>query len=184
MKDKTPRDDRKASKFLSYVLRHKPETIGIVLDENGFVEVSVLLQALQDDGWLRFTRDDLTRIVQTNNKKRFAFCEKGLLIRASQGHSIEVDLQLVPQSPPEFLYHGTVEKFIDAIKKEGLQKRNRHHVHLSRDIETATNVGQRRGKPIILKIASQDMHKAGFEFFKSANDVWLTEKIPPQFIRF
>jgi putative RNA 2'-phosphotransferase len=179
-----PRDDKKASKFLSYVLRHKPETIGIVLDNNGYVEVGAFLEALRTNGWSTFTKDDLDRVVKTNNKKRFAYSSDGLSIRASQGHSIQVDLNLDPQDPPEFLYHGTVDKFLSDIKQEGLNRRSRHDVHLSEDKATATNVGSRRGKPIILTIQAMRMHRAGYSFYKSANGVWLTNEVPSKFIVF
>ena len=180
----TPRNDKRASKFLSLVLRHKPETIGIQLDESGYVAVDELLAALHKNGWESFTRTDLDRVVENNNKKRFAYSENGLRIRASQGHSVEVDLQLEPIEPPKFLYHGTVDKFLQDIKKEGLKKRSRQHVHLSKDKETATDVGARRGKPIILRILAEEMHQAGHSFYLSANGVWLADEVPAQFIIF
>jgi putative RNA 2'-phosphotransferase len=179
-----PRNDKKASKFLSYVLRHKPEKIGITLDENGYVLVNELLLALQTNGWASFEKKDLDNIVETNNKKRFAYSADGLSIRASQGHSIQVDLNLEPQDPPEFLYHGTVDKFLPDIKQEGLNRRSRHDVHLSEDKGTATNVGSRRGKPIILAIQAMRMHRAGYSFYRSANGVWLTNDVPSKFIVF
>jgi len=179
-----PRNDTAASKCLSYVLRHNPEKIGISLDDNGYVAVEDFLLALQNNGWAAFTKSDLDKIVETNNKKRFAYSEDGLRIRASQGHSIKVDLALDPLKPPQFLYHGTVEKFLRGIKQEGLQKRSRHDVHLSIDKATATNVGSRRGKPIILTINALQMYEEGYLFYKSANDVWLTAEIPSKYIIF
>ena len=172
----------KHSKFLSYVLRHKPESIGITLDENGWVSVSELLQASRRAGQ-DITDDLLREIVEKNDKKRFALNESGDRIRASQGHSVKsIDLALESIEPPEVLYHGTVEKFIGAIEKSGLQKMNRQHVHLSSTRETATNVGSRRGQPIILLVQAATMHKAGYKFYRSENGVWLTESVPWKYI--
>ncbi len=172
----------KRSKFLSLVLRHEPEKIGIVLDENGWVEVDVLLTALTAYG-RGMERASLERVVVENDKKRFAFSEDGQRIRANQGHSVEVDLALVPQAPPEKLFHGTVDKFLAAIFTQGLVKGERHHVHLSPDLETATKVGLRRGNPVILEIDAAEMHRGGHKFFLSANGVWLTDTVPPQFLQ-
>jgi putative RNA 2'-phosphotransferase len=180
----TPKNDRKASKFLSLILRHKPQTVGLALDRYGYVSVEALLSALNEHGWEGFNKEDLDRVVSTNNKKRFAYSSDAKYIRASQGHSIEVDLELTPTEPPAKLFHGTVKKFIPAIKSEGLQSQSRQHVHLSKDRETATNVGQRRGKPLILEIDAKAMHQAGYSFFISANEVWLAEEVPIQFITF
>jgi putative RNA 2'-phosphotransferase len=170
------------SKFLSLVLRHQPEKIGIVLDENGWVAVDILLVAMARHGQ-SLQRADLERIVQENDKKRFAFSDDGLRIRANQGHSVDVDLALSPQVPPEKLFHGTVGKFLDSIFATGLMKGDRHHVHLSPDLETATKVGQRRGKPVILEVAAGDMHREGHAFFLSNNGVWLVDGVPPRFLR-
>jgi putative RNA 2'-phosphotransferase len=170
------------SKFLSLVLRHQPEKIGITLDENGWVAVDVLLAAMaRHDRHLK--RPDLERVVRENDKKRFAFSEDGLRIRANQGHSVDVDLDLPAQVPPEKLFHGTAGKFLDSIFAAGLVKGDRHHVHLSPDLETATKVGQRRGKPVILEIAAGDMHREGHAFFLSNNGVWLVDCVPPRFLR-
>jgi len=177
-----PRNSAKASKFLSYILRHHPEKIGINLDKNGYVDICLLINALQSNGWENFTKADLDQIILTNNKKRFAYNDEKTKIRASQGHSIKVDLNLKAQAPPHFLYHGTIKKFLLDIKKEGLKKRARHHVHLSVDVETAKDVGSRRGKPIILKISSKLMCFEGHLFYKSANGVWLTECVPFKYI--
>jgi len=173
---------KKNSKFLSYVLRHKPESIGIALDENGWVEVSVLLEASNAAG-KNISMELLKEIVESNDKKRFAFNEAEDRIRASQGHSIKnIDLALDEIRPPEILYHGTVEKFLEAIEKTGLQKMNRQHVHLSATKETATRVGSRRGKPIVLEVRALNMHKAGHKFYRSANGVWLTNTVPWEYI--
>lgn len=171
-----------ASKYLSLLLRHHPEKIELELDENGWVSVEQLLQKW--DGPIPLERSLLQDIVSTNNKKRFSFDETGEKIRASQGHSVGIDLQLEPQSPPDILYHGTVEKYLASIRSQGLLKMDRQHVHLSMDEGTATVVAQRRGKPVLLRIRSGDMQAAGYSFFLSANSVWLTEHIPVKYIQF
>jgi putative RNA 2'-phosphotransferase len=175
------RDLTSASKFLSLVLRHKPETIGLKLDEAGWTDVEELLAACARHG-KRLTREGLDRIVAENDKKRFAFSDDGQRIRASQGHSVKVDLGYSPAEPPETLYHGTAPQFLDSIRAEGLRAGQRHHVHLSRDRETASRVGQRRGKPVILCVAAGRMHREGHAFFISANGVWLTETVPPSYL--
>lgn len=171
------------SKFLSLVLRHKPEEIGLSMDHNGWVDVDQLIeQSNKNNVLLDF--ELLEEIVLTNDKQRFAFNDDFSKIRANQGHSVNVDLQFEPQTPPEFLYHGTVEKFIETIKKNGLQKMKRTHVHLSKDLETAVKVGQRRGKPVILKILTQKMQEKGNIFYLSKNGVWLSDSIPSEYIEF
>jgi putative RNA 2'-phosphotransferase len=171
----------RTSKFLSLILRHEPERVGLKLDEAGWAGVSELLDAVNRHG-ISLTLEGLKQVVATNDKKRFAFSEDGLRIRASQGHSLEVDLQYEPQTPPELLYHGTPERFVESIRRAGLNKGERHHVHLSPDPQTATKVGQRRGRPVVLTIRTGDMHRAGHQFFLSANGVWLVEHVPGQFI--
>lgn len=171
----------KTSKFLSLVLRHKPEEIGITLDQNGWVSVSELLDACNKHG-VAITLEELETVVATSDKKRFAFNEDHSMIRANQGHSVEVDLGYKPQEPPEILYHGTADRFLSSIMEIGLVKGNRHHVHLSKDIETAAKVGQRHGKPVVLIVKSGVMHRQGQSFFISDNGVWLTESVPPAFI--
>jgi putative RNA 2'-phosphotransferase len=173
----------RTSKYLSLVLRHRPDKIGLVLDEQGWVEVALLLAACADHK-RSITREMLQEIVDTSPKKRFAFSEDGLKIRASQGHSVEVDLGYEAAAPPDALFHGTVAKVLPAIRADGLLKMNRHHVHLSPDKETASNVGSRRGKPIILAVRAVEMASAGHLFYVSANGVWLTETVPPKFIDF
>jgi putative RNA 2'-phosphotransferase len=170
----------KISKFLSKHLRHTPEELGLTLQPGGWVNVDDLLLGCKHARF-EITYDDLIDCVETSDKRRFAFDPSGESIRANQGHSVEVDLQLEPIEPPALLYHGTVERFLSSIFAEGLLKRNRHHVHLSKDIETAIKVGS-RGKPVILTIDSGAMHKDGIEFFQSANGVWLTEEVPPQYL--
>jgi len=171
------------SKLLSLVLRHQPEHINLSLDQNGWAMVDELLDRLADHGEA-ISMDQLEEIVATNLKKRFAFNEDYTKIRANQGHSIDVELNLIPQQPPAFLFHGTIEMFIGSIQELGLQKMNRQHVHLSADIETAQKVGSRRGKPIILKIQSELMHQNGISFFLSENNVWLTDAVPAHYILF
>ncbi|HYE71760.1 MAG TPA: RNA 2'-phosphotransferase [Blastocatellia bacterium] len=173
----------KVSKFLSLVLRHKPEEIGIQLDEAGWTPVDTLLAALNSHG-LSITREELEQVVSNNEKKRFAFSDDGRLIRANQGHSVEVELGYTPQTPPEVLYHGTVEKFLPSIKEQGLIKGQRHHVHLSPDRETAIKVGQRRGKPIVIEVDAARMHADGVIFYRSENGVWLTDHVPVQHLVF
>ncbi|NBA77934.1 RNA 2'-phosphotransferase [Emticicia sp. ODNR4P] len=170
------------SKLLSKILRHQPDLIGIQLDENGWVEVSTLLQNLEKYQ-TQISFEQLKEVVDTNSKKRFSFNDDFSKIRANQGHSIEVDLALQTQTPPDILYHGTVEKNLDSIFEKGLSKMNRHHVHLSADTETAQKVGMRHGKPIILTIESKKMYDQGYVFYLSENQVWLTDNVPSEFIR-
>jgi putative RNA 2'-phosphotransferase len=171
----------KVSKYLSKHLRHQPERIGLALDEGGWVEIDTLIAAAAAHGF-RFTREELDHEVAANDKKRFAI--DGTRIRASQGHSVEVDLGLPPATPPPYLYHGTVDRFLDAIRAEGLRPMNRHAVHLSPDRETATRVGARRGRPVVLSVDAAAMHRDGHLFHVSANGVWLTETVPPRYLRF
>jgi putative RNA 2'-phosphotransferase len=171
----------KTSKFLSLVLRHKPELIGITLDLAGWVSVSELLRACEAHG-RRLTLGQLREVVAGNDKRRFSFSEDGQRIRANQGHSLPVELGYSPAAPPGTLYHGTVRKFLPSISAEGLKKGARHHVHLSPDEETARRVGGRRGEPVLIKVESGRMHRDGHEFFRSANGVWLTEHVPPEYL--
>ncbi|GAB2973422.1 RNA 2'-phosphotransferase [Amycolatopsis acidiphila] len=170
------------SKRLSRHLRHAPEAIGLTLSPDGWVEVDVLLAALERHG-LRLTRAGLEEVVARNDKQRFAFDSTGMLIRASQGHSVDVDLGLPVSEPPAILFHGTVERFLPAILTEGLRPMKRREVHLSRTHETASHVGARRGKPIVLEIDAAAMSGAGHEFRVSENGVWLTAHVPPRFLR-
>jgi putative RNA 2'-phosphotransferase len=177
-------DDRrvvKVSKYLAKHLRHQPERIGLTLDPGGWAGVGDLLRAAAAHGF-PITRDELDHVVATNDKKRYEFDASGERIRASQGHSIEVDLDLPVVEPPAVLYHGTVGRFLDTIRREGLKPMNRHHVHLSPDRETATRVGARRGRAIVLTVHSGRMAAAGHEFRVSANGVWLVDAVPPRFL--
>ena len=177
MSDAAVRD----SKFLSGVLRHNPGKIGVELDAAGWVDVEVLLAALKLRG-RRMGRSRLDYVVANNNKKRFEYDESGTRIRASQGHSVPVDLGYVASVPPETLYHGTATRSLDSIFGEGLRPGRRHHVHLSADVETATKVGSRHGKPAVLVVAAARMHEEGREFFRSTNGVWLTEHVAPEYL--
>ena len=174
--------DIKISKFLSLVLRHKPEKIGIQLDPNGWVDVDTLLAKVNRYG-IELDRKTLVHIVETNSKKRFAFNSSFDKIRASQGHSVDIELGYINQEPPEILYHGTSEQSVCSILETGLEKRNRQHVHLSSDIETAVKVGERHGKPFVFEVLAKKMHNDKFEFFLSDNGVWLTETVPVKYLR-
>jgi len=172
------------SKYLSLILRHRPETIGLSLDAEGWVDIDILIGAANRHG-KRLSLELVHRVVAENDKQRFALSDDGLRIRASQGHSIRtVDLNLAPVEPPAQLYHGTVAAFLDSIRRQGLLKRSRNHVHLSTDADTARRVGLRRGKPIVLVIESQAMHADGYKFFLSKNGVWLTDSVPVRYIQF
>ena len=168
------------SKFMSLVLRHKPEEIGIKLDANGWVSIEDLV--LKSNG--KLTDETIRSIVEQNDKKRFAISDDGKSVRANQGHSVNIDLDLRPTEPPEILYHGTASRFLDSIKSEGLKSQSRQHVHLSLEIETAKSVGQRYGKPVILEIDAHQMHQDGILFYVSKNGVWLTQSVPVKYISF
>lgn len=174
---------KRISKALSLVLRHKPEVFGITLDGEGWTPVPDLIRAFNEKD-IELNLPLLQSVVAENDKQRFSFNEDQTLIRANQGHSVQIDLSLKPVQPPDILYHGTVEKFLDSIRQEGLQKMSRQHVHLSTDIETARKVGGRRGKPVILKINSGEMYRTGYLFYQSENGVWLTDHVIPTFISF
>jgi putative RNA 2'-phosphotransferase len=175
------KENTRISKFLSLVLRHQPQHIGILLDEQGWTDVNLLINQAQKKG-LRLNPEILTYVVETNAKKRFAFNDDHSKIRASQGHSVEVDLNYVPQVPPAVLYHGTGTQSVNTILTSGLQKMKRQHVHLSADIETAVKVGRRHGKPAVLKVAALEMAEKGFLIYLSDNGVWLTDQVPANFI--
>lgn len=169
------------SKLLSYALRHQPDALGLQLDPAGWATVDTLLQGIQNKGY-DFGLDELIELVEDNDKQRFSFNADQSMIRANQGHSIKLDLQLEAIEPPEYLYHGTATRFLKSIEQQGLQKRNRHHVHLSADKSTAKEVGTRHGIPVVLVIASGKMYREGYPFYCSENHVWLTEHIPSRYI--
>lgn len=179
MKEK---DTKGISKFLSLVLRHQPEVIGIELDAQGWISVDELLRQINAHGH-ELDRETLDYVVETNNKKRFAFDDTGEKIRASQGHSVEVELGYQAQIPPAVLYHGTGEQSVTGIQQSGIEKRSRQHVHLSRDIETAIQVGSRHGKPAIFQVLAKEMYDQGFVFYLSENKVWLTDGVPAEFLK-
>ncbi len=170
------------SKFLSLILRHRPETIGLTLQEGGWASVAELISKINQKGD-SLDLELLTFIVDTNDKKRFAFNEDKTMIRASQGHSVEVDLQLPIAIPPDVLYHGTAAHLLAVVLKDGLKRQKRHHVHLSVQPATAISVGGRHGKPVLLKIDAQAMHAGGYIFYLSANGVWLADEVPAIFIK-
>jgi len=172
-------NDTGISKTLSYWLRHAPEAAGLMLDAQGWTDTSAVMAALREnDASLDFDR--LMRVVELSDKQRFELSADTGRIRARQGHSVAVDLDLPPVTPPDVLYHGTPERFLDAILSEGLKRQARHHVHLSADIETANKVGQRRGKPVILTIDAAAMAADGAVFFVTSNGIWLTDHVPPE----
>lgn len=176
------KENKRISKFLSYVLRHHPETIDIRLDENGWADVDQLLERSGNHGF-PIDRATLLHIVDTNAKKRFAFNESADKIRANQGHSIEIELNLKPQQPPDILFHGTKKDAVEMIMETGLEKRSRNHVHLSQDMPTAVAVGQRHGKPFVFEVLASDMFKDDHVFFLSDNGVWLTDHVPAKYLR-
>lgn len=171
------KQDMRISKFMSLILRHKPEEIGAVLDEYGYINTLDLLKGLNNRG-NKVSLDDILRIVEEDEKKRYSFNEDKTKIKANQGHSIEVNLELKSIKPPKALYHGTATRFSESICREGIKKQGRQYVHLSADIDTASKVGKRHGELVIFKINSEVMHKDGHKFFLSENKVWLTDYVP------
>lgn len=171
------KDRVKTSKYISKLLRHEPELIGLEVDEQGWAPVDQLLAGVG------ISFDELDQLVTADEKQRYSFNEDKTRIRANQGHSIKVDLGLEPVQPPDFLYHGTVGKNLDSIRKLGLQKQGRQQVHLSGDVATAVKVGGRRGKPVILLVYSGQMYADGYHFYQSVNGVWLTDEVPPQYLK-
>lgn len=169
------------SKFLSLILRHKPEVVGIKLDKNGWAKVDELLEGANDKG-KEMDLATLEIIVATDEKQRYSFNEDKTAIRANQGHSVKVDLELEPVKPPKILYHGTVERFIESIMRKGLEAQSRIHVHLSETEDTAIDVGERRGEAVIFKVFSGAMYRDGFHFYQAANGVWLTDHVPNKYL--
>ena len=171
------------SKFLSLVLRHKPERIGLSLDQGGWAKVDELLLKVNQAG-VSLNKDLLQWVVDNKDRQRFCFSQDRQRIRANYGHSISVDLDFAPSKPPEFLFHGTATRFVESIKRLGLVPKKRNHVHLSPDQQTALKVGGRHGQPIVLTIQTGRMYECGFHFFRSTNGIWLTERVPAEHILF
>ena len=162
------------------ILRHKPEVIGITLDEHGWANVDELVEGINKNE--AFSKATLEKIVKTDKKQRYSFSQDKTLIRANQGHSIPVDVELEKKEPPKVLYHGTGVKSVKAIQEHGLLPMERLYVHLSTDVETATNVGKRHGTPVIFQVNAEQMQKDGYDFFQSVNDVWLTKEVPTKYL--
>ena len=179
MKEKQKND---LSKFISLILRHKPDVIGINLDEHGWANVEDLINGINKSG-KEIDMDILEDIVRTDNKQRYSFNEDKRFIRANQGHSIKVDVELKEVQPPDFLYHGTASRFMESIMDEGLKSMSRLYVHLSSDYNTAINVGKRHGDPVVLKIDAKRMYEDGNKFYVSENGVWLTEYVGKKYMR-
>jgi putative RNA 2'-phosphotransferase len=171
------------SKFLSLVLRHKPETVGMTFEKGGWLKVDDLIQGAKEAG-VELDKELLRAVVEHSERKRFSFSEDGLKIRANYGHSIPIDLAIEAVEPPEFLFHGTAVRFIEAIRKEGIVPQGRQYVHLSPDEQTAGEVGRRHGVPIVFTIQSRLMHENGFKLYPTDSGIWLTETVPPEFIIF
>jgi putative RNA 2'-phosphotransferase len=171
------------SKLLSFVLRHQPESVGLRLDDGGWVDLDVLVAALAGRD-ASITRSVVTQVVQTSDKQRFALSADGSRIRASHGHSKPVALEYEPAVPPDLLFHGTVARSLPGIRREGLTPRRRQHVHLARSAGDAAAVGARRGAPVVLEVRAADMARAGHAFYRAPNGIWLTDAVPPAFIRF
>ncbi|WP_455684251.1 RNA 2'-phosphotransferase [Thomasclavelia sp.] len=172
----------KMGKYISLILRHKPELINLKIDEHGWANVDDLLKGINNNGRY-ISKEILDIIVNTNNKKRYQYNNDHTKIRANQGHSIKVDVELQEKVPPNILYHGTAQKYLDKIRESGIRKMNRLYVHLSKDIETAINVGKRHGQPIVLVINTEAMIKDGFKFYYSNNGVWLCDDIDYSYVK-
>ena len=172
--------EKALSKFISLILRHKPETIGIKLDEHGWADVQELIDGIGKTH--RFSMDMLEKIVAEDDKQRYSFNEDKTLIRANQGHSINVDVELKKTIPPEILWHGTGEKYVESILGKGLIPKSRLYVHLSKDYDTAVKVGSRHGKPVVFKVYAGRMAEEGYEFFMSENGVWLSKHVPKEYL--
>ena len=176
------KDNIQISRFLSYILRHAPESIGLSLDNQGWGEISQLIQLAQKQG-TQLTYAQIDEVVKTNDKKRFAISEDGLFIRAVQGHSLKTTIDYQAITPPNMLYHGTASRFIESIFDKGLIPNGRQYVHLSQDYKTAVNVGSRHGKAVVLAVDSQKMFKDGIEFYQADNGVWLTLAVPVKYLK-
>lgn len=177
-----PNNLTRLSRFLSLILRHKPEAIGITLDSHGWADVSQLIDGVNRNGRFQMTLDILEEIVRTDEKQRYSYNDDHTKIRANQGHSIPVDVELEALDPPEYLWHGSGEKYQESIDATGLIPKSRLYVHLSSDPQTAEAVGRRHGKPVIYRVASGKMQANGHSFFRSTNGVWLTKRVPAEYL--
>ncbi len=173
----------KTSRFISLILRHKPDAIGISLDEHGWADVGDLIDGINRSGSHTLDKEELEEIVRSDEKQRYSFSEDHTLIRANQGHSIPVDVELEEKTPPDILWHGTGEKYVSSIDVQGLIPKSRLYVHLSSDMETAEIVGSRHGKPVIYQIDCRKMAEDGYRFFLSANHIWLTKEVPAVYLK-
>lgn len=171
---------KETSKFISLILRHKPEVIGITLDEHGWADVDELIAGVAKTH--EFNADILEEIVRTDEKQRYSFNEDKTLLRANQGHSIPVDVELDEAEPPVTLWHGTGEKYVAAIDAQGLIPKSRLYVHLSKDRDTAVKVGKRHGRPVLYIVKAGEMYQDGYKFYLSKNGVWLTKKVPVKYL--
>ena len=169
------------SKFIAYILRHNPSAASVELDENGWADVGELIDGVCKTG-RQLNLQALEEIVQSDGKQRFSFNEDKTKIRANQGHSISVDVQMSELAPPEVLYHGTAEKYIESVRQQGILSKSRNYVHLSKDVQTAKKVGSRHGRPVVLKIDAKGMYEEGYKFLLSANGIWQTKQVPVKFI--
>ena len=176
------RSGNSTSRFISLILRHKPQVIGITLDEHGWADVKELIDGVNRSEGHYLDQELLEEIVRTDEKQRYSFNEDHSLIRANQGHSIPVDVELEKRTPPDILWHGTGEKYVASIKERGLLPKTRLYVHLSSDMETAKKVGSRHGKPVVFRVDCRRMEQDGYEFFLSANNVWLTKEVPAAYL--
>lgn len=174
-------DYERVSKYISLILRHKPETIGITVDKHGYVNTDDLIKGVKTK-YPEFNKDTLVKIVETDEKQRYSFKDNGKLLRANQGHSFPVDLELEAQQPPQLLFHGTSTKYLDSIMEKGIIAKSRQYVHLSKDVDTAHTVGLRHGAgTVILLVSAEQMWKDGYKFFLSDNGVWLVDEVPTKY---
>ncbi len=180
---KSDRIMRNTSKFISLILRHNPQVIGISLDEHGWADVKELIDGINRTEGHSLNMDTLDEIVRTDEKQRYSFNEDHSLIRANQGHSIPVDVELEEKIPPDILWHGTGQKYVSSIDVQGLIPKSRLYVHLSSDMETARKVGSRHGRPVIYQVECRKMTEDGYRFFLSANRVWLTKEVPVEYLK-